>query len=143
MAAENGGYVLQTEQSFYINPPGTIIAPAESGVVTIARLSVVAERDKASQEDLEVAYLTRGWARVENRAGVDFPDAKITLVAGSPNRAANIVVADRSRIVEAGVDMSGYLAASKPMYSGTNEAQLGFGRGIWQEPVGDLQSYPV
>ncbi len=159
MAAEQGGIVLQTEDSFYINPQGTIVAPAEEGIITIPRLSVVADSKGDANADLEVAYLTRGlswtadyvgivnpksdtlnlqcWATVDNRAGIDFPDAKITLVAGSPNRAAEYQTMDRARVPKS------------ESYGWTNTPAL---KEKWQPyagtvlpPVemGELQSYEV
>lgn len=108
----NGGgqVVLQSEGNFYVNPPGTIVAPASNRIVTIPQLSIQADSPSVQTAPLEVAYLTRGlswnsdyvatlspknnslalecWATVTNRTGTDYPDANVTLIAGTPNRAA-------------------------------------------------------
>lgn len=110
MNDSGGQVVLQSDGKFYVNPPGTIVASAESGIVTIPQLSVQADSPAAQTAPLEVAYLTRGlswssdyvgtlapgdgalslecWATVTNRTGTDYPNADVTLIAGSPNRAA-------------------------------------------------------
>ncbi len=109
MVGGNGETVLQTENKFYINPGGTIVAPTDADIVTIPQLSVQADSPAAQNAILNVGYLTRGlswtadyvatldpkqdklalecWATVTNRTGADYPNAKVTLVAGSPNRA--------------------------------------------------------
>lgn len=115
MNANDGGQVvLQSEGNFYVNPPGTIVAPASGSIVTIPQLSVQADSPSAQSAPLEVAYLTRGlswnsdyvatlspqsnslslecWATVTNRTGTDYPDANVTLIAGTPNRAARPAV---------------------------------------------------
>lgn len=110
MNDSGGQIVLQSDGKLYVNPPGTIVASAESGIVTIPQLSVQADSPAAQTTPLEVAYLTRGlswstdyvgtiapgdgslslecWATVTNRTGTDYPSADVTLIAGSPNRAA-------------------------------------------------------
>lgn len=110
MNDSGGQIVLQSGGKFYVNPPGTIVASAASGIVTLPQLSVQADSPAAQTAPLEVAYLTRGlswssdyvgtispgdealslecWATVTNRTGTDYPLADVTLIAGSPNRAA-------------------------------------------------------
>ena len=110
MNDSGGQVVLQSDGKFYVNPPGTIVASATPGIVTIPQLSVQADSPTAQTTPLEVAYLTRGlswssdyvgtvapgdealslecWATVTNRTGTDYPLADVTLIAGSPNRAA-------------------------------------------------------
>src|SRR5207248_2625699 len=95
---------------FYVQPAGTLVAPANGDIVTIPQLSVQAESPAAQAANLEVAYLTRGlswsadyvatlsptgsslglecWATVTNRTGTDYPNARVSLMAGMPNRAA-------------------------------------------------------
>ncbi len=118
MVGGNGETVLQADNKFYINPGGTIVAPTDSDIVTIPQLSVQADSPTAQNATLNVGYLTRGlswtadyvaiidpkqdklalecWATVTNRTGANYPNAKVTLVAGSPNRA---VVAVEGRVV--------------------------------------------
>jgi hypothetical protein len=110
MVQGDGGVVLQSEGSLYVNPPGTIVAPASNDIVTIPQLSVQADSPSAQKADLDMTYLTRGiswsadyvatisptddsisfecWATVLNKTGVDYPNAHVSLVTGSPNRAA-------------------------------------------------------
>lgn len=108
-STQDGGFVIRAGDKLYVNPKGTIVAPSDPRLVATPQLS--AEVDSPTRQDakLEFAYQTRGmswsadyagrltpdgramelecWATVTNQTGVDFPDAKITLVAGSPNRA--------------------------------------------------------
>lgn len=107
--AGEGGMVMENEGKFMVDPTGTVIAPTRPDIVTIPQLSVDVESPSKQDTKLSVAYLTRGlawsadyvatldpdkdsmnmecWATVTNRTGTTFPEAKITLVAGSPNRA--------------------------------------------------------
>jgi len=116
MVGGNGETVLQSDNKFYINPGGTIVAPTDADIVTIPQLSVQADSPTAQSATLNVGYLTRGlswtadyvatidpkqdklalecWATVTNRTGTNYPNAKVTLVAGAPNRA---VVAAQDR----------------------------------------------
>src|SRR5579871_896289 len=109
MVEGNGERVVQSDGKFYVNPAGTIVAPTNPDIITIPQLSVQADSPAAQNAALEVAYLTRGlswtadyvatlspkqdsmalecWATVTNRTGVDFPGAKVSLIAGTPNRA--------------------------------------------------------
>jgi hypothetical protein len=111
MVEANGEAVVQADGKLYVNPQGTIVAPANSEVVTIPQLSVQVESPAAQTTSLELAYLTRGlswsadyvamlaprssslalecWAAVTNRTGVDYPNARVSLIAGNPNRAVN------------------------------------------------------
>src|SRR5262249_4573045 len=113
MVEANGDVVVQADGKLYVHPRGTIVAPANGEVVTIPQLSVQAESPAAQAAPLELAYLTRGlswsagyvatlspqenaltfecWATVTNRTGVDYPNAKVSLIAGNPNRAAQAV----------------------------------------------------
>ncbi|AIE84658.1 hypothetical protein OP10G_1290 [Fimbriimonas ginsengisoli Gsoil 348] len=105
----DGGFLLRTADKVYINPAGTLVAPADSDVATLPGLAVQIESDRGAREELGVSYLTRGlswsadyvahldpatskmsvecWASVENKTGIPYRDAKIAFVAGSPNRA--------------------------------------------------------
>lgn len=118
MVGGNGETVLQSANKFYINPGGTIVAPTDADIVTIPQLSVQADSPSAQSATLNVGYLTRGlswtadyvatidpkqdklalecWATVTNRTGANYPNAKVTLVAGSPNRAV-VAAEDRAK----------------------------------------------
>lgn len=109
-STEGGGFVLRSGDKLYVNPNGTIVASGESGLVTMPMLSAEIDSPSKQNADLGMAYQTRGmswstdyvgrladdgksmdlecWATLENHTGVDYPNATITLVAGSPNRAA-------------------------------------------------------
>ena len=102
--------VLESDGKFIVNPQGTIVAASTPDIIPLPQLSVQADSPAAANAALDVAYLTRGlswsadyvatlapdadtlnlecWATVTNRTGADYPNAKVTLVAGSPNRAA-------------------------------------------------------
>ena len=121
MVGGNGETVLQADNKFYINPGGTIVAPTDADIVTIPQLSVQADSPAAQSATLNVGYLTRGlswtadyvatldpkqdklslecWATVTNRTGADYPNAKVTLVAGAPNRAV-VAAEDRVQLQE-------------------------------------------
>ena len=107
--ADPGNVVVRTDGKYVVNPQATIEAPADAGIVTIPQLSAEVESGRGGSTDLGVSYMTNGlswnadytltlapeggtlglecWATVTNRTGTDFPDAKISFVAGSPNRA--------------------------------------------------------
>jgi hypothetical protein len=143
------GMVLRSGDRYYINPTGTIVAPAETSVVARPRLNVQVNSPTATRGKLAVSYLTRGmswsadyvatldpagrsmrlecWATIANQTGVDYPSARLSLVAGSPNRAV-VAEAKRMRYEESA-------AASPPV-----EAQAGRFNAA---PVGDLYSYKV
>ena len=108
-AAQDGGFVLRSGDKLYVNPSGTIVASGEASLVTMPQLSVEVDSPGKTSANLGFAYQTRGmswsadyvgrltpdgdamdlecWATLENHTGIDYPNAKITLVAGSPNRA--------------------------------------------------------
>ena len=112
MVNADGGVVIQDDGKFYVNPPGTIVAPVQKEIVTIPQLTVQAHAPSAGPADLSFTYLTRGlywsadyvatldpktdrmslecWATVTNRTGADYPDARVALMAGSPNRAVTV-----------------------------------------------------
>lgn len=107
--AEPGNVVVKANGKYIVNPTATIEAPTNAGIVTIPQLSAEVESKSAGQTDLAVTYMTEGlswnadytatlnpaseemglecWATVTNRTGTDFPEAQISFVAGSPNRA--------------------------------------------------------
>lgn len=159
LVVEGGGMVLQSDDKFIVNPHGTIVAPTNPDIIPIPQLTVQAESQAQQSTNLEVAYLTRGlswsadyvatlvpdkdqlkleaWATVTNRTGADYPTAKVTLIAGTPNRA----VQDESRKQR---DMEYKLAASKP--AGLGEGPFGSGRSVAiasPEVAGEFHAYPV
>ncbi len=156
--AGDGGIVLKSDGKFLVNPTGTVIAPSRPDVVTIPQLSVDVESASKQQTRLDVAYLTRGlawsadyvarldpakaemnlecWATVTNQTGTTFPEAKITLVAGAPNRA----VASPAPEMEFGqilkrerFDFNNSLPKKKVVWS--------FSQG--PQAVGELYAYPI
>jgi hypothetical protein len=163
MVQGDGGIVLQSEGSLYVNPPGTIVAPVSSEIVSIPQLSVQADSPSAQQADLNMTYLTRGiswsadyvatlsstddslaiecWATVLNKTGVDYPNARISLITGSPNRAA-MMAEDR----EAHGKAPSYLDGHE--FAGETRLRTGgsFGAGrAFSAPVdvGEYHAYPV
>ncbi len=109
-AAQQGeGFALRTKDKLYINPGGTIVASSNTAS-TLPQLSVELENSGSTNTKVGFSYLTRGmswsadyvakldseldqvrlecWATISNSTGTAFPTAKLTLMAGSPNRAA-------------------------------------------------------
>ncbi|MFI5386595.1 MAG: DUF4139 domain-containing protein, partial [Fimbriimonadales bacterium] len=73
------------------------------------------------------------WATLENHTGIDYPNAKITLVAGTPNRA----------VTDVGVE---YEAAARPLMRLNSNTPMGGagGRLLAQSAaVGELYAYKV
>jgi len=105
----DGGFLLRTADSLYVNPRGTLVAPSDSDVDTMPGLAVQVSSAISGSQELGLSYLTRGmswqadyvahldpdrkhmklecWASVTNGTGIPFKDAKLTFVAGQPNRA--------------------------------------------------------
>lgn len=164
MIATPGETVLQTGDKFLINPPGSIQAPAKGDIVTIPQLSVQVESPRQEQANLNVSYLTRGlswatdyvaellpndksislqcWATVTNQTGTSFPSARVTLMAGQPNRAAQDA-GELAQDQEGGFNFGGggavRLSPSNGGAGGGGFANLDKA----PEAVGDLQSYQV
>ncbi|MCH8274011.1 MAG: DUF4139 domain-containing protein [Armatimonadetes bacterium] len=160
MVGEEGDVVVQIDGKFYVDPPGTIVAPANGDVVTIPQLSVQVESGSEQRADLEVAYLTRGlswsadyvatlspgedsislecWATVTNRTGVDYPDAKVTLIAGSPNRAAQSVIVTNLR-----AKTRDYARAYDASINGVYAEAPATLPSLKAEPVGDFHAYHI
>ena len=107
-ATPNGdNYILRTKDQMYISPNGTLVAPADTDVSTLPLLSVQCDSPADQTATLSMSYLTGGmswtadyvarlqptsnlmeiqcWATVNNRTGIPFPTAQLTLMAGSPN----------------------------------------------------------
>lgn len=162
----DGGVVFRSEGKLWVNPNGTIVAPTRSDVVTIPQLSVDVESEAARATTLDVAYLTRGlawsadyvntldpdkdemrlecWATVTNRTGTTFPEAKITLVAGSPNRAAAVAKAESSL----DYDSSGFnVYRNDATLPGSGRAGAGrwyaYNGVVGAAVAGELYAYPV
>src|SRR5712692_3953336 len=163
MIEADGAVVVQTDDHFYVHPNGTLVAPANGDIVTIPQLAVQAESPAAQTTNLEVAYLTRGlswsadyvatlspssstlslecWATVTNRTGVDYPNASVALMAGTPNRA---VVPAREEYVSARFPRLAS-AGDKEAEAHVREfvavgASIGGGAA---EPVGDFHAYRI
>lgn len=151
-AAQDGGFVIRSGDKLYVNPNGTIVAPGDQSLVTMPQLSAEVDSPGKQSAKLGFAYQTRGmawsadyvgrlsedgqalelecWATLENHTGIDYPNAKITLVAGSPNRA---VIARREYEYGAGgraKDSSGFTASNGVTFA-TPQA------------VGELYAYKV
>lgn len=153
-ASQEGGFVFRAGDRLYVNPNGTIVARGEDSLVTMPRLSVEVDSKSPSSTDLGFAYQTRGmswsadyvcrlapdaaamqlecWATLENHTGIDYPDARITLVAGSPNRAAETTFVRKARMQ---YGFGGGMAAAETDSSGFNKAEAG--------AVGELYAYKV
>jgi hypothetical protein len=158
MVQDGGQMVLQSDGKFYIDPRGTIVAPASGDIVTIPQLSVQADSTTAQAANLDVAYLTRGlswsadyvavlaphnntldlqcWAAVTNRTGVDYPNAKVSLVAGNPNRAVQ-PAKERTEMMKQGME---YDREAGGFGGGRRLARAAIAA---PEAVGDNYVYPV
>lgn len=161
MMAADGQVVVQTDGRFYVHPDGTIVAPTNGEIVTIPQLSVQADSPAAQTASLELTYLTRGlswsadyvgtlsprsdtlalqcWATVTNQTGADYANAKVSLVAGTPNRAA--VPAPTARLPEAygspGLKDKYFQVASD---SGVQAPNI---EGGGPEAIGDFHAYTI
>ncbi len=109
--SEPGNVVIKADGKYIVNPDATIEAPTTTGIVTIPQLSAEVESKAGGSTDLAMSYMTGGlswsadytvtlapdtdtlglecWATVTNKTGTDYPEAKISFVAGSPNRVLN------------------------------------------------------
>jgi hypothetical protein len=153
-AAQQGeSFALRTKDKLYVNPGGTIVASAATAS-TLPQLSVELENERTESTKLGLSYLTRGmswsaeyvaklaqdadlaefecWATVKNTTGVAFPMAKLTLMAGSPNRAARSPLNDEIEGLRyARADVGRMPAKAVPPRPASPEA------------VGDLYAYKV
>lgn len=151
--AESDNIVVKADGKYIVNPNATIEAPTDAGIVTIPQLSAEVESGTSGSTDLAVTYMTDGlswsadytatlapnsdklglecWASVTNQTGTDFPSAKISFVAGSPNRAPR-----RQPQYDRAYAMAGAVAApeSKAKMDRDFEAQ--------PQAVGELYAYP-
>ena len=155
--------VLEHDGKLYVQPHGTVVLPVKPDVVTIPQLSVQADSPQKQSADLEVTYLTRGlswstdyvatleadddnlglegWATVNNQTGIDYPNAKVSLIAGTPNRAA---VPARERKAKMEYEYADAAKAPASSYSGAGgfggRAKMPIGA---PETVGEFYSYPI
>ena len=158
LEAMSGGssYAIRTEDKLYINPDGTIVAPSGVASGTSPQLSIEVEAERKADAKLNVSYLTRGlswsasytaklnpatdeaelqcWAAVTNTTGISYPNAHLSLMAGSPNRSARTpeelgMQMERKERMMAKVAVGG-LAED-------NERQMKY------EAVGEIYSYKV
>jgi len=145
------GFLIRSGDKVYINPAGTLVAPADAEVDAMPGLSVQLSSEKAGDRSLGMSYLTRGlswtadyvahldpssssmriecWASVTNGTGIPFHDANITFVAGSPNRA----VRQKAKMEYAGRESDG-------MFNGTISAAA---PSVSPSAVGELYEYPA
>ncbi len=161
MAGQEGNFVLQSEGKFYIHPQGTMVAPTLPDVIPMPQVSLQANSPANQSANLEFSYLTRGlswsadytgtlspdsdtinlecWATVLNKTGTNYPTAKVTLVAGSPNRAV-VAGEGRMKMKMRGMDRE----AKKEMQDGAAHFAAG-GRSMFQsqQALGDLHAYTV
>lgn len=156
--AEPGNIVVKVGDRLVVNPPATIETSANAGVVTISQLSAEIESSSEHKTRLDVNYLTRGlswsadytatlipgddtmglecWATVTNTTGTEFPNATLSFVAGSPNRAARQSREKREQATMSETPAEG--SVSKPYDA---EAQM---NDRFRSPVraGELYAYP-
>ncbi|MHB8637220.1 MAG: DUF4139 domain-containing protein [Fimbriimonadaceae bacterium] len=154
--ATNNSLVLNSDGKYIVDPEGTVMAPNRSDIVAMSQLAVGVDSKTEQSTNLGVAYLTGGlgwtadyvatvdpngnttalecWATVTNQTGIAFPAARMTLVAGSPNRAVN-------QYGFAG-EIGGAPAASPPSAKAENERGTG---AIHLSPsaTGELYAYPI
>ena len=150
--------VLESDGKFIVNPQGTIVAASTPDIIPIPQLSVQADSPDATNAALDVAYLTRGlswsadyvatlapdadtlnlgcWATVTNRTGADYPNAKVTLVAGSPNRATVPGEARKDPM---------YYAVARPEYQAKSRDSVGHSKQMVgnAQNTGEFHEYPV
>ena len=152
-ASEQGGnFALRTKDKLYVNPSGTVIASADTAS-TLPQLSVELDSLEAKKTQLSMSYLTRGmswsadyvakldsvadiatfecWASVKNSTGTAFPAAKVTLIAGSPNRA----VAERPMAGDGEFREAAKAVSATP--------QMGRKPRYQSEDVGELHAYKI
>jgi hypothetical protein len=159
LVAENGHpAVLDVGGRLHVNPRGTVIVPANGDVAVMPRLSVQAESPAAGGATADLAYLTRGlswsadylatfvpgaedrmdvecYAMVENRTGVRYPAASVSLAAGTPNRA--------TRPASSQVRRKAYSQELERIAGGMAESSLDYFAAEAPESVADLHLYPL
>jgi len=157
--ADPGNVVVRIGDKLVVNPNATIEVPANTGVVTIPQLSAEVESGFDHKARLGVSYLTRGiswsadytatlapeaqtmglecWGTVTNETGTEFPNAKLSFVAGSPNRAA--VQPGEYKFEVTGTAADHTLASKTMGGSGRMQVNSRFGS---PESAGELYAYP-
>lgn len=162
MVASPGQTVIQSGDKFLINPPGSIEAPTQSDIVTIPQLSVEVDSPKAGNADLSLSYLSRGlswatdyvaellasddaislqcWATVTNKTGTSYPNAKVTLMAGQPNRAA---LNAQTRSFNATDGVNGTVFYGGAMGERGVDYKAAKREVAMAQSIGDLQAYAV
>lgn len=151
LVADPGNVVVKVGDNYVMNPTATIEAPANQGIVTIPQLAAEVDSGADQQARMNVSYMTTGlswnadytvtlrpdsdvaalecWATVLNRTGVDYPNARISFVAGSPNRAVRDTKYERTAGAPASMD-----SAKADMEYRLYEAQ--------PQAMGELYAYP-
>ena len=171
--AQGGGdFSLRTPDKLYVNPTGTIVADANTPS-TLPQLSVELNSPSGTFTTLGLSYLTRGmswsadytaklnpsnntaelecWATITNRTGTAFPSARITLMAGEPNRAAQTAnFGSDPTLVMGGSASTGTVTLQKarvnsPMVQGYLSAADGDSatRNAARLTVGDMYAYQI
>lgn len=159
--ADAGNIVVKVGDHLVVNPDATIQVPASSGVVTIPQLSAEVESVSAQKTRMGVSYLTRGlswsadytvtlaanadkmglecWGTVTNTTGTEYKDAKLSFVAGSPNRT---VLASRMIADNGGYDPT--LAESESQGTARKQEVYSAMNSRFKAPVsmGELYAYP-
>ncbi len=159
-AAQDGSnFALRTDEKLYVNPGGTIVAPAgTTGVDSAATLSIRGRMATAPPVlGSGLSYLTRGmswsadyvaklqpnsdtaeiqcWATVTNTTGIPYPAARLTLMAGAPNRA----VMSNAMVPLGGLQVNGNLQYGQPLLRSdadvlgarmTNAPRMAIGRNL-------------
>ena len=160
-AADQGdSFALRTNDKLYVNPGGTIVASSSSAASTLPQLSVELDCNSVGKTQLGLSYLTRGmswsadyvakldpaldqvefecWATIKNTTGLTFPSAKLTLMAGSPNRSV------QSAQDRAGFSGGGEAQAPMATLSMDRSGALEMGRHrVAYGAVGDIYAYKV
>ena len=115
LLSNNQGQVYRIDDQIYLGHPGYKVLPRiPQELVKQPTLSWLYDNEISGKNQLKVTYLTKniswradyvltlnpedsqgnlsGWATVDNRSGLDYPGARLTLVAGKPHQ-----VKDKSR----------------------------------------------
>lgn len=155
--ASDNSVVLKSNGKYIVDPEGTVVAPNRSDIVAMSQLSVGVQSPSKQTSSLGMAYLTGGlgwsadyvakldphddsmslecWATITNHTGIAFPQSKLTLMAGSPNRA----------VVETTADSAGYsngVVMAKPLTELERRGTATFGA-VLPTVSGELYAYPI
>jgi hypothetical protein len=158
-AAEDGsGFALRTPDRLYVNPSGTIVASPKTAS-TLPQLSVDLNSGQAADTRLGMSYLTRGmswsadyvaklnpsgksaeiecWATVINKTGIPFPAAKLTLMAGSVNRAVQGFSLGPGSVT-GGLNINGNVNATAGVTLQNSDSSI-----VARMSVGELYAYEI